>query len=67
MTALMSCEPIETYNAFAMDYKMWNDGIVQYQDTIVPVRLFETDEIADSLYSNCDCDSVTYKTRGVQL
>lgn len=63
----MACEPIETYNAFSMEYKMWNEGIVQHSDTIVPVLLFEVDEIADSLYTNCDCDSVTYKTRAVQL
>lgn len=63
LAVLVSCEPFEPHNAFQMDYKSHQLGNVVDEGTIVPVKLFRTDEIADSIYSLCICDSVTYTTK----
>jgi hypothetical protein len=62
LALLASCE-FEPYNAFQMDYESHQQGNVVDAGTIVPVKLFRTDEIADSIYSLCICDSVTYTTK----
>ena len=71
ITAFASCEPIQTISQFELQYEMWyiappittenNESlmpILQAEGTISPIQLFRADEIQDSLFNVCDCDSV---------
>lgn len=76
IVAFASCEPIQPISAFALDFEMWNipqafdEGVslpqLQMEGQINPIQLFRADEIADSLFSVCDCDSVFTKTVAVR-
>ena len=64
--ALVSCDD-NTLNAFQMDWTMWNAGVVQATGEIAPVVLSNTSALSDSLFEQCDCDSVSFTTKMVSL
>lgn len=71
VSVFASCEPIEPIGEFALEYEMYyvappittenNESlmpILQAAGTISPIQLFRASQIQDSLFNQCDCDSV---------
>ena len=71
LVGFASCEPIQPIGEFALEYEMYyiappittenNESlmpILQDAGTISPFKLFRETQVADSLFNQCDCDSV---------
>ena len=69
--AFASCEPIQTISQFELKYEMWTIPttenfestmpLLQAEGVVSPIKLFRADQIKDSLFTACDCDSVFTK------